>query len=739
MTREVIMKSILKKISITLMTALCVISLASCNNNPDSSNNRLDFNSQDNSSYWGNGDASNGNSSLDSDTEPNIDITVIGGDSKEQEISDEIEQKKITNIESLIYSSVQKNLEADGFTVKTGVAGVAENGTYSSLGLYYYDDTDFKLFGTDTLKACGFVEVKKDTDEFYSLADEESLVYVIDASDATSNKTIQKLSDNINDDDDEDTEITNVCVYNYENINSYHFIYQNKYVQYYQQSGMRIVYSTFENKKSNYDLTFGSLYDYDNNVYIYDESIFGTYSTHSGESLFSDEDYEKLKNELEIISDQQLSNGYKVDEYKIVYISPESIQTYLNSQEEDTFFGYSVDELTKEFGLETALEYTSEGFKTAQVLTKEDTSYNWKSFLIKMGIGCGIILVGAILSPVTGGASFGCALLTITKVAVTYALTSAIGTMAIKAVEGMIAGKSITEALRDMVYSGLDSFANGFMIGAAIGSVGLLTGVIKPSACFVSETPIIVSASGMTTSIENINVGDYVWSYNQSSKTNSMQKVTDCFVKEVDELVDIKINGETITTTRNHPFYLPNYDAWVTADSLKNNDFVLTYNGLYASIEGVYIYDCANTKVYNFTVENNHTYYVGGEGVLVHNECTTLSSKRNKAVTEAWKQERVAIQNGTSKYNWSPSQIQEILKKGKLSGYEGHHIMPVNEVLGTANEYLISDPNNIVFLSVKSHTYVHAVGDSFAVTSPRVVEMVPWMAKKIAELGLLVA
>lgn len=722
-----------------MMTALCVISLASCDNNSNSSNSKIDFNSQNNGDYWDNGDVSNGNASLDSDTEPNIDITVIGGDSKEQEISDEIEQKKITNIESLIYSSVQKNLEADGFTVKVGVASVAENSTYSSVGLYYYDDDNFKLFGTDKVKACGFVEVKKDTDAFYSLADEESLIYVVDASNTNVNNAVKKLESNGVEDNDEDTEITNVCTYNYENINSYHFIYQNKYVQYYQQSGMRIVYSTYENKKSNYDLSFGSLYDYDNRLYVYDESIFGTYSTHSGETLFTDEDYDKLKNELETISNQQIENGYKVDEYKIVYISPESIQTYLNSQEEDTFFGYSVDELTKEFGLETALEYTSEGFRIAQVLTKDDTSYNWKSFLIKMGIGCGIILVGAILSPVTGGASFGCALLTISKVAVTYALTSAIGTMAIKAVEGMIAGKSITDALKDMVYSGLDSFANGFMIGAAVGSVGLLTGVIKPSACFVSGTPIILSSTGVTTTIENVGVGDYVWSYDQASKTNSIQKVTDTFVKEVDELVDISVNNNIITTTRNHPFYLPDYDVWVTADSLRKDDLVLTYDGSYASVQNVEIYKCDNTKVYNFTVENNHTYYVGDEGILVHNECTTLQSKRNKAVSEAWKSEREAIQNGTSKYNWSPSQMQEILKGGKLSGYAGHHIVPVNEVLGTANEYLISDPNNIVFLSKAAHTYVHAVGDSFAVTAPRVVEMVPWMAKKIASLGLLLA
>ena len=721
------MKSIFKKFFFILLSAFCALQLVACNVTTNNDSNRQSFNSSSDN-YWNNNSSENDNSSLDTDVEPNIDITVIGGETKEQEISNEIEQKKITNIESLIYSSVQKNLESDGFTVKTGVASVAENSTYSSLGLYYYDDTNLKLYSTNSLRACGFIEVKKDTEEYYSLADEKSLIVISHVDYSNKIKTIDDETSN-----DETNDVVNIATYNYENINSYHFVYQNKYVQYYQQSGMRIVYSTFENKKSNYDLSYGSLYDYDNNIYLYDESIFGEYSTHSGTTLFSEEDYASLKTELETFSNQQLENGYKVDEYKIVYISPENIQTYINSTEEDTFFGYSVEELTQEFGLGTALEYTSDGFKTAQILTSEDTSYNWKSFLTKIGIGCGIILVGAILSPVTGGASFGCALITISKVAVTYALTSALGTVAIKAVEGLISGKSLTDTLKNMTYSGLDAFANGFMIGAAVGSVGLLTGVIKPSACFVSGTPVITSALGTTTAIENIKVGDYVWSYNQESNTNSYQKVTDIFEKEVNELIDLTINGNVITTTPNHPFYLPSYDVWVTADSLQNNDLVLLYDGSYGYVQNAFSYECENTIVYNFTVENNHTYYVGDEGVLVHNDCTTITSKRNKGVTEAWKKEKEAVINGTSKYNWSPSQIKEIMATGKVHGYDinGVHIVDVQALEGTANEYLISSSNNIVFLTRGQHLEVHGGCWKNISNTDIIVKYLPWASEQI--------
>lgn len=725
------MKKTIGKIRFALLCILSITQLAACNSNSSAEGNMLSFDN-DSNNYWDNSSSSNDdNSSLDTNVEPNIDITVIGGETLEDEINQEIEEKKVTNIESLIYSSVQKNLEASGFTVKTGVANVLQGNDYASLGLYYYDSKNLNLFSTDTLRACGFVEIKSDTEPFYSLADEESMVAVVDMSDNSLPKNAKQTGDGTGD-------LTYIVTYNYENINSYHFVYQNTYVQYYQQTGSRIVYSTFENKKSNYDLTFGSLYDYDNNCYIYDESIFGEYSTHSGETLFSDEDYGKLKDELESFSNEQLANGYKVDEYRIVYISPENIQAYLNSEEEDTFFGYSVEELTKEFGLETALEFTGEGFKVAQVLTEEDTSYNWKSFLIKIGIGCGIILVGAVLTPITGGASFGCALLTISKVALSYALTSAIGNIAIKAVEGLISGKSLTDTLKDMTYGGLDAFANGFMIGAAIGSVGVLTGLIKPSACFVAGTQVIVSRFGQTTNIENIEIGDYVWSYNQNTKINSLQKVTDVFQKEVTELVDIQINNQIITTTRNHPFYLPNYDVWVSADSLKTNDNVLLYDGTYQTVEGVDVRECAKTIVYNFTVDENHTYYVGNSGVLVHNECTTLGGKRNKAVAEAWKREREAVMNGTSKYNWSPSQIQELIKTGRVKGYDGAHIIDVKALVGTAKEYLISSPDNIVLLPHAQHFAAHGMCWRNPTNPSKIVKFAPWAAEQVAKVLALV-
>jgi hypothetical protein len=50
-------------------------------------------------------------------------------------------------------------------------------------------------------------------------------------------------------------------------------------------------------------------------------------------------------------------------------------------------------------------------------------------------------------------------------------------------------------------------------------------------------------------------------------------------------------------------------------------------SGLLANVESVFAIDTTAT-VYNFEVENTHTYYVGTEGVLVHNSCNSIEALR---------------------------------------------------------------------------------------------------------------
>lgn len=718
------MKKQFYRITSFILCCVMVISLCACNGS-STDGEKADLIPPSNIDFWSkpsDSSASDG-SSWDVDLTPNINVTVIGGGKKEEDIGSEIEAGTIDNIYSLVCSAVTKDLEEDGFSCGIGVATTVENDHYSGFGIYY-SSPEFQIFDSaSSIKCVGFVEVVSTDVETCSPDMDESIIVVNDINE-------------IEDVADIDDETQKICTYNYENIGSYHFVYQDKYVVYYQETAMRVVYRILDNQRENYDLTLGSLYDYDNKQYIYDESIFGGYKNHSAVELFGEEDYAKLENELQILSEQQLENGYEVLEFNIVYISPESIQAYLSSEEEDTFFGYNVDELTAAFGPGTALTYNGTTFEKATIIPEAE-GYNWKSFLIKMGIGSGIILVGAILSPVTGGASFGCALLTISKVTVSCALTSAIGMLAIETVSGLIQGKTIEGSLKGATHKGLDAFANGFAIGAAIGSVGLLTGAIKPSACFASGT-LIATEYNAFKYIEDIRVGDYVLSYGENDGTVSRQKVIDTFRKEVYQTIGLTIDGGYVETTYNHPFYSPVYNCWIEAGSLRVGDYVVDSDGNCQVVQATKINSFIHPiTVYNFTVENNHTYFVGESEILVHNECTTLQSKRNKAVSEAWKKEKQAVMDGTSKYNWTSAQKKELLTAGKIKGQAGHHMKPVNELIGTAHEHLISDPDNIVFLSDDVHKWVHFVGDTFDKTAPRVVKAMPWTAKVIAKLGMI--
>ena len=94
------------------------------------------------------------------------------------------------------------------------------------------------------------------------------------------------------------------------------------------------------------------------------------------------------------------------------------------------------------------------------------------------------------------------------------------------------------------------------------------------------------------------------------------------------------INGEEIVTTETHPFYV-NDRGFVNAGELIVGDELLDVNGNVLLVEkfNVELTD-EPTTVYNFQVEDFHTYHVGEIGVWVHN----ASCKVNKKVGENYDQ-----------------------------------------------------------------------------------------------------
>ena len=143
--------------------------------------------------------------------------------------------------------------------------------------------------------------------------------------------------------------------------------------------------------------------------------------------------------------------------------------------------------------------------------------------------------------------------------------------------------------------------------------------------------------------IESIKIGDKVWAYNEVNQTKTLQEVTHLIRGEGDkELTDITLNsGEVITATANHPIWEQNEQNWIDAGKLTLDSILLSRYDNNLSILNLREYE-EQATVYNLTVNNNHTYFVGRDGVLGHNsgcEYFKLSPHKIRFTQDSIKQE----------------------------------------------------------------------------------------------------
>ena len=79
------------------------------------------------------------------------------------------------------------------------------------------------------------------------------------------------------------------------------------------------------------------------------------------------------------------------------------------------------------------------------------------------------------------------------------------------------------------------------------------------------------------------------------------------------------MNGEEIVTTVDHPFYVKN-QSFIKAGELIVGDELLDVNGNILLVENFAIELTEKpVTVYNFPVEDFHTYFVGTSQIMVHN------------------------------------------------------------------------------------------------------------------------
>ena len=139
--------------------------------------------------------------------------------------------------------------------------------------------------------------------------------------------------------------------------------------------------------------------------------------------------------------------------------------------------------------------------------------------------------------------------------------------------------------------------------------------------CFVAGTKVLTENGYV--SIENIKVGDMVYSYNFNNNELELKKVINLINSEAKETYKMDIGDQTIEMSKRHELYIID-KGWTRAYDVKVGDKMISSDDKVVTIKKIDLvtYDTP-IKTYNLTVEGNNNYFVTYSKVLVHNSPTS--------------------------------------------------------------------------------------------------------------------
>lgn len=249
---------------------------------------------------------------------------------------------------------------------------------------------------------------------------------------------------------------------------------------------------------------------------------------------------------------------------------------------------------------------------------------NWKN-VIRYGLFALTLITSIVLMCIPGTQAFGIGMF---KAGLGASLSGMVIGGLISGIISAIQGNGFFTGFADGAITGfVDGFTSGAILYCVSSAISAISKTInssnqvcsKPGQCFVAGT-LVLTEYGYK-AIEDIELGDKVWSWCEETGEKVLNKVTTLFRNQTTDLVHLNIAGEEIITTKGHPFYVVDY-GWKDACELQPNDKVVMYDDTIVTIDSIDIeYLDQEIKVYNFEVENAHTYYVTDKGILVHNDC----------------------------------------------------------------------------------------------------------------------
>ena len=409
------------------------------------------------------------------------------------------------------------------------------------------------------------------------------------------------------------------------------FIYCGYLIDYKCDGAGIVEYQVKNNKKSNYNQNI-NIFDFDQNKYLcYVDNTFNL-DFLDGVTIIpgiSKETFDVIDNYL---ADYLQAVTGDICDQMLIYDDPSYYDMENMNVYPDYWAQMNLNDPT------TYLEIQKDGSVQVKTMPVWETD----GFATKILIGAGVILVTAVVATIAISIpGLNCVVVSICVGAAKGAIAGALSGFAFGAVSGA-AGEFISQVasgqtidFMKIANAAAGAAADGFMTGAITGAImGGIQGGLNPTYCFEAGTPVSTAAG--TVAIENVSVGNQVWSYDYITGQKSLKTVTATSVRQTNEIIKIAANGEEFVTTPRHPFYVVNddkFNGYTAAEYLSVGDCILTADGDYAIVTSVEKQTLnAPINVYNFTVEDNHSYYVGESAVLVHNAaCSTPSTPEGRA------------------------------------------------------------------------------------------------------------
>ncbi|MCX6405279.1 MAG: Hint domain-containing protein, partial [Propionibacteriales bacterium] len=136
---------------------------------------------------------------------------------------------------------------------------------------------------------------------------------------------------------------------------------------------------------------------------------------------------------------------------------------------------------------------------------------------------------------------------------------------------------------------------------------------------FTGDT-LVLMADGRKKAIRDVKLGDEVMATDPETGETGPRKVIDLIRHGgLHTMVAVRLSdGSTIDATDGHPFWVESRGVWVDAIDLQPGDVLVTAGGDRLTVASLGISE-QDLTAYNLTVEGLHTYFAGGDSVLVHN------------------------------------------------------------------------------------------------------------------------